>query len=103
MRTVVQNVKDRLGHNETVPEVSMNCEKMHISIWTLFKASSMQAALHMDQNYAKNLEIFKNSEFENVESLFQRYEHDDCRKFGNEEYISQRFWEPVMKDIYIAY
>ena len=24
----------------------------------------------MDPNYAKNLEIFKNSEFENIESLF---------------------------------
>ena len=33
-------------------------------------ASSMQAALHMDPNFAKNLEIFKNSEFENMESLF---------------------------------
>ena len=33
-------------------------------------ASSMQAALYMDPNYAKNLEIFKNSEFENIESLF---------------------------------
>ena len=43
---------------------------MHISIWTLFMASSMKAALHMDPNYAKNLEIFKNSEFENIESLF---------------------------------
>ena len=32
--------------------------------------SSMQVALHMDPNYAKNLEIFKNSELENIESLF---------------------------------
>ena len=28
-------------------------------------ASSMQAALLMDPSYEKNLEIFKNSEFEN--------------------------------------
>ena len=63
-------MKDRLGHNEGVPEVSMDSEKMHISIWTLLMAPSMQAALHMDPNYAKNLEIFKNSEFENIESLF---------------------------------
>ena len=32
--------------------------------------SSMQAALHLDPNYAKNLEMFKNSEFEKIESLF---------------------------------
>ena len=43
---------------------------MHIPMWTLSMASSMQAALHMDPIYAKNLEIFKNSEFENIESLF---------------------------------
>ena len=30
----------------------------------------MQAALHLDLNYANNLEKFKNSEFENIESLF---------------------------------
>ena len=70
MQKVVQNVKDRLGHNEGVSEVSMDSEKMHISIWTLFMASWTQAALNMDPNYAKNLKIFKNSEFENIESLF---------------------------------
>ena len=68
-------------------EISMDNEKMHIPIWTLSMASSMQAALHMDPYYAKNLEIFKNSEFENIESLFQCYEHDDCRKFRIKEFI----------------
>ena len=33
-------------------------------------ASSMQAALHMDPSYEKNLELFKNSEFENIKDLF---------------------------------
>ena len=32
-------------------------------------ASSMQAALHMDPRYEKNLEYFKNSEFENIKGL----------------------------------
>ena len=32
-------------------------------------ASSMQAALYMDPNYEKNLEVFKNSEFENIKGL----------------------------------
>ena len=57
----------------------------------------------MDPNYAKNLKIFKNSEFENIESLFNVYEHDDCRKFKNKEYISQRFCEPIVGEIHIAY
>ena len=33
-------------------------------------ASSLQAALHMDQNYEKNLELLKNSEFESIKVLF---------------------------------
>ena len=33
-------------------------------------ASSMQAALHMDPSYEKNLELFKKSEFENIKGLF---------------------------------
>ena len=53
-------------------EISLDPEKMHIPIWTLSMASSMQAALHMVPNYAKNLEIFQISEFENIESLCQR-------------------------------
>ena len=33
-------------------------------------ASSMQAASHMDPSNEKNLELFKNSEFENINGLF---------------------------------
>ena len=43
---------------------------MHVSIWTRFMASSMQAALHMDPRYEKNLQLFNNSEFENIKGLF---------------------------------
>ena len=56
--------------SSSTSEISIDSEKMHIPMWTLSMASSMQAALYMDPNYAKNLEIFKNSEFENIESLF---------------------------------
>ena len=70
LRKVVQNMKDRLRHDESVSEISMNFEKMDISIWTRFVASSMQAALHMDPSYKENVEIIKNSEFENIKGLF---------------------------------
>ena len=63
-------MKDRLGHNESVSEITMDSEKIHISIWTRFLTSSMQAALHMDPSYEKNLDIFKIFEFENSKSMF---------------------------------
>ena len=44
-RKVVQNMKDRLKHDESSSEISMNSEKIHISIWTRFMASTMQAAI----------------------------------------------------------
>ena len=69
-RKVVQNIKDQLTHDDSISEISMNSEKLHISMWTRLTASSMQAALHMDPNYEKNLELFKNSEFENIKGLF---------------------------------
>ena len=64
-RKVVQNIKDQLGYDESISEISINSGKMHISIWTKFMASSMQ-----DPSYEQNLEFFKNSEFENIKSLF---------------------------------
>ena len=70
MRKVFQNVKNRLGHNESVSKISIDSEKVHISIWTLFTASSMKAALHMDPSYATDLEVLTNSDLENIESLF---------------------------------
>ena len=53
-------------HDESISEISMNSGKMHISTWTRCMASSTQAALYMDPSYEKNLELFKNSEFENI-------------------------------------
>ena len=68
-RKVVQNIKNQLKHDQSISEISINSEKMHISTWTRFMASSMQAALHVDPSYEKNLELFKNSEFENIRGL----------------------------------
>ena len=65
MRQVVQNMKDRLRHDESISETSMHSEKKHISIWTRCTASSMQAALHMTR-VTKKWELFENSEFENI-------------------------------------
>ena len=69
-RKVVQNIKNQLRHDESFSEISINFEKMHISTWTRFKASSMQVALRMDPKYERNLELFKNSELENIQGVF---------------------------------
>ena len=63
-------MKDRLRRDEYIAETLMNSKKMHISTWTRFVATSKQAALYMDPSYEKNVEVFKNSEFENFFGLF---------------------------------
>ena len=75
---------------------------MHIPILTLAMASSMQAALHMDPNCVKNQEIFKNSEFENIENLFNVM---NMKIAGNSDFkkFSRRFREPIVGEIHIAY
>ena len=51
-RRVVQN-KNQLRHDGSISEISINSGKVHISIRTRFKASSMQAELHMNPSYEK--------------------------------------------------
>ena len=69
--------------SSSTPEISMDSEKMHIPIWKLSMALSMQAALHMDPNYAKNLTYSRILKLKSV----QCYEHDDCRKFKNKVFF----------------
>ena len=68
MQKVFRIVTIRLGNNKGVSHMSMEADKTNISMWTLFMASSMQAALHGDPSFTENLEVFKNPDFENIES-----------------------------------
>ena len=67
----IEYVKHRLRHDESSSDISMNSENIHISMWPRFIASSMQAELHMDPSCEKNLGLFKNSELESIEGLFE--------------------------------
>ena len=69
-REYTRKVKNQLRHDESISEVSIISEKMHISIWTRFMASSMHAALRMDPCYEKKMELLQNSELENIKGLF---------------------------------
>ena len=70
VQKVFQNAKNRSGHNEDHSQMAMEAEKTNISTWTVSMVSSMKAALHMDPSYTENLEVVKNSECENIESMF---------------------------------
>ena len=42
----------------------------NVLIWGMFMSSSMKAAIHLGPNYVVNSEIYKNTKFEEIESLF---------------------------------
>ena len=54
-RRVVQN-KSQLRHDESISEISINSEKMHISIWMRFMASSMQVCSELREWWLKEIQ-----------------------------------------------
>ena len=49
---------------------SMEACKTNVLIWGMFMSSSMKAAIHLGPNCSTNLEIHKNTNFGEIESLF---------------------------------
>ena len=49
---------------------SMQAYKTNVLIWGMFMSSSMKAAIHLGPTYFANSEIYKNTTFEEIESLF---------------------------------
>ena len=44
--------------------------KTNVLIWRMFMTSSMKAAIHLGPNHVSNSEIYKNTKFEDIESVF---------------------------------
>ena len=54
----------------TYATFSMQAYKTNVLIWRMFMPSSMKAAIHLVPNHLTNSEIYKNTTFEDIESLF---------------------------------
>ena len=48
----------------------MEALKTNVLIWRMFMSSSMKAAIHLGPNCLANLEVYKNTNFEDIQSLF---------------------------------
>ena len=44
--------------------------KTDVLMWALFMSSSMKAATHLGPKYIENLEVYKNTNFEEIQILF---------------------------------
>ena len=68
--TEIFHFLQKLGITEAYSTSSMAALKINILIWTMFMSSSMKAAIHPGPNYLANLEVYKNTNFEEIQSLF---------------------------------
>ena len=60
----------------------MDSYKNNVLTWRMFMTSSMEAAIHLGQDFLENSESYKNTKFENIENMFnitQKFtkEHSD--------------------------
>ena len=61
----------KLEITEAYSTFSMAALKTNVLIWGMFMSSSVKkAAIHLGPNYVANLEVYKNTNFEEIQSLF---------------------------------
>ena len=78
-RTEFQNMKytsrhiflqKKLGITAGYSTFAFEALKTNVMVWRMFMSSSMQAAIHLGPNYLTNLEVNKNTNFDETHSLF---------------------------------
>ena len=68
---VFQYFQKKLGITTGYATFAMEALKTNVLIWGSFMSSSMKAAIHLGPNYSENLEVYKNTNFEEIQSLFK--------------------------------
>ena len=67
---VFQNLQKKLGNNENSSHFPIEATKTNVLMWRLFLSSAMKAPIHLGPNYSENLKVFKNTNFEEIQSVF---------------------------------
>ena len=67
---VFQHLQKKLGFTRGPSTFAMESIVTSVLIWGLFTSSSMKAATHLGPNYKDNLEVYKNTNFENIRNWF---------------------------------
>ena len=65
-----QFLQKKLGLSAGYSTFSMQASTTNVLIWGMFMSSSMKAAIHLGPDYLTNSEICRNTNFEEIESLF---------------------------------
>ena len=57
-------------HKKLGTTFALETSKTNVLIWGMFMSSSMKAAIHIGEIYLANLEVYKNTNFEEIQSSF---------------------------------
>ena len=70
MTKVFHFLQKTLGITASDSTFSMEALKTNLLIWRMFMSLSMKAAIHLGPNYLANLQVYKNTNFEEIQSVF---------------------------------
>ena len=70
MTSVFHLLQRKLGLTAGYSTLTMEALKTNVLIWGMFMSSSMKAAIRLGSNHLANLEDYKNTNFEEIQSLF---------------------------------
>ena len=70
MTKVLPNLQKKLGVIQDLPKFAMEAYTNNLLMWRFFVSSSTKAGIHLDPIYTDNLEVHKNANFEDFQSLF---------------------------------
>ena len=67
---VFQILRKKLDTTENSSKLGIEAIKTSVLMWGLFMSSATKAVIHLGPNYTENLEVFKNTNFEEIQSSF---------------------------------
>ena len=70
LEKVFKNLQKELTIAEDAPVIGIEALKTNALIWGLFMSTTMEAAIHFGPNYVENLEVSRNTNFEELQILF---------------------------------
>ena len=68
LERVFKNLRKKLNLAEDAPVIGIEALKTNVLIWGLFMSTTMKAAIHLGPSYVDKLEVFRNTNVEDLQS-----------------------------------
>ena len=70
LEKVFKNLRKKLTLAEEAPVIGTEAVKTNVLIWGLLMSTTMKAAVHLGPSYTENLEVYRNTNFEDLQIFF---------------------------------